>query len=177
MPYKKLLNVRLRLDAKNAARPLTRRSVGKMKFILCAILIIFSCGANALKLCVAPIPEFTTGDTGARSLSNPTDQEDPYNLSVHIQQRTIRQGLSDSDCYEYPNDKNVKVVVKDHGKPAESFFVNAFEYPNGACIWFKSQYSTWSVWKLEDSKHLCVNRTEQGHKLKPQKTRFNLWRR
>lgn len=130
-----------------------------MKTILLVLLIAFSYNANALEVCVAPIAKSTLGE---RNLSNPTGRIKPYDLSVHIQGHVITQGLLDSDCFDYSADKSIKVVVKDNGKAIESFFVVPSKYSDGACVWFKSLYDTWSVWKLEESKHLCSNRTEQG---------------
>lgn len=130
-----------------------------MKIILLAFILVNSFSAVALELCVAPIAKSTLGE---RNLSNPTGRNSPYELSVHIQGRVISQGRTDSDCFEYSADKNIKVVVKDHGKAVESFFVKPTDYKYGACVWFKSLYGTWNVWQLEESRHLCINRTEQG---------------
>jgi len=143
-------------------RCLQRSVATNMKVILLITLVILSVSVRALEICIAPIPVATDGD---RSLSNPTGRDKPYSLSVHINDRVIQQGLVASDCFEYSNDKNVKVVIKDHDKAIESFFVDPINYQNGACIWFKSLYDTWSVWGLKDSKHLCVVSTEQGQSI------------
>jgi len=133
-----------------------------MKFILLITLAIISVSVRAVEICIAPIPVATDGN---RSLSNPTGRVKPYDLSVHIHDRVIQQGIVASDCFEYTHDKSIKVVIKDHDKAIESFFVNPLNYQNGACIWFKSLYDTWSVWALKDSKHLCVVSTEQGQSI------------
>ncbi len=122
----------------SSARLLWRSVAITMKVILLITLAIISVSVRAVEICIAPIPVATDGN---RSLSNPTGRVKPYDLSVHIHDRVIQQGIVASECFEYTHDKSIKVVIKDHDKAIESFFVNPLNYQNGACIWFKSLVS------------------------------------
>ena len=129
-----------------------------MKKNILLLTLFVSSVAQAIEVCVAPIPAATTGRL---SLSNPTARETPYAFTIKVGTRTYHQEGSSSQCGSHEGTDPIAVKVLDSGTPKESFKIDPHAYPNGACIWFEPLYSTWSVWPLGKSNHLCHNRTEQ----------------
>ncbi len=134
-----------------------------MRFVLSVALCIVSIGVHALEVCIAPI-HASGSDVGKGSrtmrqeqglISGASNKDRIYDLSVHIQGRKIPQGLAKSDCFNYADRKKIAVVVKNHNKAVESFFINKGDYSNGACISFEPFYASWIVWRLEKGRHIC----------------------
>ena len=122
------------------------------------LTLFISSVAQAIEVCVAPIPAATTGKL---SLSNPTARETPYAFTIKIGANTYGQEGSSSQCGNHEGKSAIAVTVLDNGTLKESFKIDPQKYPGGACVWFKPLYSTWSVWPLGKSKHLCHNRIEK----------------
>lgn len=130
-----------------------------MKTLLLLFVLSISSFVYAIEVCVAPIPSATTGEI---SLLNPTARKKPYAFTLKIGTKTYAQESRIARCYNNEGSNPLPVVIYDNGVPKESFTINPQKYSNGACIWYKPLYNTWSVWALDKSKHLCRNHTEQG---------------
>lgn len=158
----KTYNKKILADLFKAGHTLNRRQILalNMKSALTLLFMAITQGAQSIEVCVAPI-ELPT--VGYRSLANPAGRiEQPYQVSVHLAGNIVEQGNTFSECFTIDESKKIVVIVKDHNVTKESFYIRPAEYPNGACVWFKSLYETWSVWGLLKSTHICIKNTEQS---------------
>lgn len=111
-----------------------------------------------IEICLAPIPAAAPGE---KDLTSITAKNVAYEYEIQIGSDKYPQDPEKSQCGNYSNDKNILVVIRNNGQATESFYVQPGEFKNGACIWYKPSYATWSVWKLEESSHFCINRAQQ----------------
>lgn len=112
--------------------------------------------ASEIDICLARIPDATSGEL---SLSNPTARVAPYLYEVKVGDVIFSQSSSTSQCEKFGSNTKLLVVVRNHGKIEQSFYVDTSSYEKGACIWYKALYESWSVWGLNESGHICENRT------------------
>jgi hypothetical protein len=106
-------------------------------------------------ICIAAIPE---PNDGPLSLGNPVGGGRDFNFSVQIDDgETVHLEFKKSARYENLSLKSKHIVkIRRSGKIIESFWFSFKEYQSSAlCLWFKPLYETWSLWELEDSRHMC----------------------
>ncbi len=116
--------------------------------------------ANATEICIAPFNTPTSKHWGIAELGEAPDK--PSTISVHLIGEVVEQGNSYSECFSVAANKKIAVQIKENSRPKESFYINAEDYPEGACVWFKSSYWTWSVWPLPASSNLCTKKTDEN---------------
>lgn len=118
-------------------------------FLLCRSLF-----AEEVEVCLARIPD---SNTDQRSLSNPEGREQAYRYEIKVGDIVFHQNSTTTQCAKFQSGTRLLVIVQNFGKVEESFFLDLAKYETGACIWFKALYESWSVWGLNESKHICAN--------------------
>ena len=111
---------------------------------------------NTQRLCVSAVAKSSKTIWAEEHGQTPVR---PFQYSVQIDDGPIIETDS-AKGFEYPivgpNPRRL-IKIRNAGTLAESFWVNFEKFDSAQlCLWFNSLYRTWSIWTLEESRHICA---------------------
>jgi len=123
-------------------------------FLLLICVPLITVGAE-LRLCVSRAQEHLENKSLMEALGI---TKADFEYSIQVNDGPKRPTHSESG-FEYPlksSETRQIVKIERAGKLVESFWLDFDKYEsNAVCLWFKPLYETWSVWELNQSRHLC----------------------
>lgn len=78
-----------------------------------------------------------------------------YRYEIKAGDIAFYQNSTKPQCAKFQYSDRVLVLVQNFYIVEQSFVLDLAKYETGACIWFKALYESWSVWELNESKHIC----------------------
>ena len=133
------------------------------RFILGFFFSLFSFfvfGQSSGRVCIGKIPE---SNDEPISLHNANGGARVFDFSVQIDKGDIKKISGNESVLFEDLETNAKhlVIIRNQGKITESFWFDFETYKSNAlCLWFKPLYEAWSLWKIEDSAHICNCNTD-----------------
>lgn len=129
------------------------RITATLLFLLFLPVAVHGTGEN--RLCVSEAKDHHKNISYAELLGKPFK---PLDYSVQVGDGPIVE-VQQNDGFDYPlknTDSRILIEIRLRGEMVESFWLDYERYESSElCLWFKPLYHTWSVWRLNRSRHLC----------------------